>query len=119
MSKDYFIFNFGWVLGLRYSDPEDRIFNSVISDIFVEQRETTLTILNSIETGSPVDWGGEGAVSYRDRIFLYPNRGTVWLTSRIRNSESSFPLYNGNNRDNTFNPSQTSSGFYLSSVQVF
>ena len=37
---------------LRYPDPEDRIFNHVISDISVELRETTLTISDSIETGS-------------------------------------------------------------------
>ena len=37
-----------------YSDPEDRIFNRVISDISVVPRETTLTISYSIKTGSPV-----------------------------------------------------------------
>ena len=36
-----------------YSDPEDRIFNRVISDISVVPRETTLTISDCIETGSP------------------------------------------------------------------
>ena len=37
----------------RWPDPEDRIFNRVISDISVVLRETTLTISHSIETGSP------------------------------------------------------------------
>ena len=39
---------------LRYSYPEDRIFNRVISDISVVQRETTLTTSDSIEASSPV-----------------------------------------------------------------
>ena len=39
---------------LKYSDPEDRIFNRVISDISVVLRETILTISDSVETGSPV-----------------------------------------------------------------
>ena len=34
---------------------EYRIFYRVISDIFVVLRETTLTISDSIETGSPVE----------------------------------------------------------------
>ena len=38
---------------LRYSYPDDRIFNLVISDISVVLRETTLIISDSIETGSP------------------------------------------------------------------
>ena len=37
-------------LRLMYSDPEDRNFNRVISDISVVLRETTLTISDSIET---------------------------------------------------------------------
>ena len=37
----------------RYLDPEDRMFNSDILDIFVVLRDTTLTISDSIETGSP------------------------------------------------------------------
>ena len=39
---------------LRYRYPEDRIFNRVISDIPIALGETTLTILDSIETSSPV-----------------------------------------------------------------
>ena len=39
---------------LRYSDPEDQIFNPVILDISLALRETTLTISDSIKTGSPV-----------------------------------------------------------------
>ena len=35
-------------------NPDDRIFNRVISVISVVQRETTLTITDSIETGSPL-----------------------------------------------------------------
>ena len=35
---------------VRYPDPEDRIFNHVISDISVVLRETTLTISDSIES---------------------------------------------------------------------
>ena len=40
---------------LRYPNREDRIFNRVISDISVVLRETTLTISDSIQTGSPVE----------------------------------------------------------------
>ena len=40
---------------LRYLDPEDRIFNRIISDISIELRETTLTISDSNETRSPVE----------------------------------------------------------------
>ena len=40
---------------LRYRDPEDRIFNRVISDIFVVLRETAVTFSDSIETGSPAE----------------------------------------------------------------
>ena len=45
-----------WLCGnvLKYLDPEDRIFNYVISDIPVVLRETTLTISDSFDTGSPV-----------------------------------------------------------------
>ena len=38
-----------------YSDPKDRIFNRVMSDIFVVERETTLTDSDSNETGSRVE----------------------------------------------------------------
>ena len=40
---------------LRYPDPEGRIFNCVISDISIVLRETTLIILDSIETSSPFE----------------------------------------------------------------
>ena len=40
---------------LRYSNPEDWNFNRVISDMSVVLRETILTILDSIETGSPLE----------------------------------------------------------------
>ena len=40
---------------LRYPDLEDRVFNRVISDISVVLGETTLTISDSVETGSPVE----------------------------------------------------------------
>ena len=40
---------------LRYPDPEDRIFNCVVSDIFVVLRKTILAISDSIETGLPVE----------------------------------------------------------------
>ena len=39
----------------KVSIPEDRIFNRVISNISVVLRETTLTITDSIGTGSPVE----------------------------------------------------------------
>ena len=39
---------------LRYSYPEDRIFNRVISDISIVVRETTLTISDSPKTVSPI-----------------------------------------------------------------
>ena len=38
-------------------DAEDRILNRFISDISVVLRETILTILDSIETGLPVETG--------------------------------------------------------------
>ena len=41
---------------LRYSFPEDRIFNPVTSDISVVLRDTTLTISNSIQTNLPVEY---------------------------------------------------------------
>ena len=41
--------------GLRYSNPGDRIFNRVISDISVVQRETTLITSDSFDTGSLVE----------------------------------------------------------------
>ena len=37
-------------------DPEDRIFNRVISDIPVVLWENTLTISDSTETGTPVGY---------------------------------------------------------------
>ena len=40
---------------LRHPDSEDRMLNSIISDISIVQRETTLTISDSIETGSNVE----------------------------------------------------------------
>ena len=40
---------------LRYPNPEDWIFNRVISDISIVQRETTLTISDSVEIVSPVE----------------------------------------------------------------
>ena len=36
---------------LRYQDPEDRVFDRVVFDISVVQRETILTISDSIEKG--------------------------------------------------------------------
>ena len=48
---------------LRYTDPEDRIFNRAISDISVVLRDTTLTISGFIETGLPVESGIVTAVS--------------------------------------------------------
>ena len=39
---------------VRYSDPKDRIFNRVISDISVVLWETTLTVSDSVKTVSPV-----------------------------------------------------------------
>ena len=40
----------------KHSDPGDRVFNCVISDISIVLRETTFTISDSIQTGSsPVD----------------------------------------------------------------
>ena len=39
----------------RHSDPEGRTSNSVVSGISVVLMETTLTILDSIEAGSPVE----------------------------------------------------------------
>ena len=38
----------------KVSYPDDRLFNLVISDSSVVLRETTRTISDSIETGSPV-----------------------------------------------------------------
>ena len=40
---------------LKYPNPEDRILNRVISDIFVVLRKTIHTFSDSIETGSPVE----------------------------------------------------------------
>ena len=40
---------------LRYLNPEDQLFNCVISDISVVLRETTLTISYSIDKGSIVE----------------------------------------------------------------
>ena len=40
---------------LRYPDHKDRIFNLVISDISVLQRETALTLSDFIDTGSPLE----------------------------------------------------------------
>ena len=40
---------------LSHQDPEDRIFNRVISDISVVLRETTVTISDSIEPDSAVE----------------------------------------------------------------
>ena len=42
-------------MSLRNPDHEDRIFNRVISDISVVLWETTLTISESLRTGSPVE----------------------------------------------------------------
>ena len=53
--------------GLRYSDPEDRISKLVISDISVVLRETTLTISDSIETGTS-HWSNFG----RFRTYIKP-----------------------------------------------
>ena len=39
---------------LKVSLPEYRIFNGVVLGISVVQRETTLTISDSMETGTPV-----------------------------------------------------------------
>ena len=64
------------ILALRYNDHEDRVFNRAISDISVVSSKTAQTISDSFET-------------------------VTGLPSRIRNSESGFPLLNGNNRDNT------------------
>ena len=46
----YIIFSLNHLL--RYRDPGDLVFISVIFDVL---RETTLTISDSIETGSPVE----------------------------------------------------------------
>ena len=42
-------------MALRYSNPEKRSFNRVISDNSVVLRETTLTISDSVEASSPVE----------------------------------------------------------------
>ena len=42
-------------VGQRYWNPAGRVFNRNFSDISVVLRETTLTISDSIETGSPVE----------------------------------------------------------------
>ena len=42
---------------IRFSYPEDRIFNRVISDISIVLRESTLTISDSTETGTPLHYG--------------------------------------------------------------
>ena len=41
--------------GLTYPETEDRILNPIISDISIVLRKTTLNILDSIETGPPVE----------------------------------------------------------------
>ena len=51
---------------LRYPDPEDWIFNRVVSDISVVLRKTTLTISVSSETGSPVETEIEGWFPWYD-----------------------------------------------------
>ena len=43
------------VYKLRYSNPGDRIFNRVFSDISVVLGKTTLTFSDSTETGLPVE----------------------------------------------------------------
>ena len=53
MSKVYLPSYFNCML--RYPDAEDRIFNRVVSIISVVRRETTFTVLDSIETVSPVE----------------------------------------------------------------
>ena len=42
---------------LRYSDPKDRTFDRLISDICFALRETSFTISDFIETGSLVESG--------------------------------------------------------------
>ena len=69
----FFIYLFLEAFKLRYSNPEDQIFNRVISDISAVLRETTLTISDYIETGSPVE-------SEIVRLF---SRSTVEITGEI------------------------------------
>ena len=49
------IFNPRAYAKIKIPDYEDRIFNRIISDFSVVPRETTLTISDYIETGSPVE----------------------------------------------------------------
>ena len=51
--KIYLLYGYGlWYI---QSDPENRMFNCVITEIYVVRRETTRTISDSTETCSPVE----------------------------------------------------------------
>ena len=83
---------------LKVSDTKDRIFNRVISDIFVVLRETTLTISYFIETVSPV----QSEILRVVTPSRLARKSKPILRVRI-------PLA----------LSQTSPGFYVSAAQVF
>ena len=55
MNSTLIYIDFTTFVRLRYPYPEDRIFNRATSDISHVLRETTLTISDSFETGSPAE----------------------------------------------------------------
>ena len=79
--------------GLRYLDPEVRIFNHVVSDISVVLRETALATSDSTELGSPFE-------TKMLRVFSVSTM-EITKTIRDRNVESVFRKYNGNNEDHS------------------
>ena len=57
-----------------YSDPEGYIYICVISDISVVRIETTLTISDSILTGSPVETEIVRVISLSTTELTFPKR---------------------------------------------
>ena len=90
---------------LRYSDPEDRMFDRIIYDVSIVLRETTLTISDSIVTGTPVESEIERVVSL-----------STTKISEITRFKKKIPDPQGLN---TLTLSQTSPGFYVPAVQIF
>ena len=70
---------------LRYPDPEDQIFNSDIWDIYVVLDvlwETTLTLSDSFETGSPI----------KTKIVRVVSLGTTEITEITRFKKNRFQI---------------------------
>ena len=71
-SVKYYRFNH-CTSALKYPEPEDRIFNRFLSDISVLIKKITLSISDSIETGSPVE-------SEIVRVFFLSTTGITEIT---------------------------------------